>query len=166
MAGAKIAFLNPARFEYNFPVAAYLDATPAKLVQRTCGDPDRRACEGAGGARAPSPQISCARAKVAGPAPRASPRRCKTGERRAFGSGRSRCVIRPYSRSACARERTGAQVTGATCGVLAEGSNAAGAYLAGAVPHRIVGGRAIATPGLSAWQMLKLPLVGLCALWG
>jgi NADH-quinone oxidoreductase subunit G len=41
--------------------------------------------------------------------------------------------------------------------VLAEGANAAGAYLAGCVPHRDAGGRAV-TPGLSAGQMLATPL--------
>jgi hypothetical protein len=51
-----------------------------------------------------------------------------------------------------------ARITGSTFGVLAEGGNAAGAYLAGAVPHRIAGGRASSKAGLSAWQMLKTPL--------
>ena len=35
-----------------------------------------------------------------------------------------------------------AEVTGASFGVLAEGGNAAGAFLAGAVPHREAGGKA------------------------
>ncbi len=43
-----------------------------------------------------------------------------------------------------------AQATGATLGVLAEGGNAAGAYLAGAVPHREAGGAPAASAGLSA----------------
>src|SRR3954470_11428193 len=30
--GAKVAFLNPARYDYLFPVAAYLESAPAKLV--------------------------------------------------------------------------------------------------------------------------------------
>jgi NADH-quinone oxidoreductase subunit G len=51
-----------------------------------------------------------------------------------------------------------AAATGATFGVLAEGGNAAGAYLAGAVPHREAGGKAVATPGLNASDMLKKPL--------
>jgi NADH-quinone oxidoreductase subunit G len=51
-----------------------------------------------------------------------------------------------------------AGITGSTFGVLAEGGNAAGAYLAGAVPHRIAGGRASPKAGLSAWQMLQSPL--------
>ena len=51
-----------------------------------------------------------------------------------------------------------ANATGATFGVLAEGGNAAGAYLAGAVPHREAGGKAIATPGLDAREMLTKAL--------
>jgi NADH-quinone oxidoreductase subunit G len=47
-----------------------------------------------------------------------------------------------------------AEMTGATLGVLAEGGNAAGAYLAGAVPHREAAGKSVAAPGLSAAQML------------
>ena len=51
-----------------------------------------------------------------------------------------------------------AQLTGATLGRLAEGGNAAGAYLAGAIPHREAGARAVARPGLSARDMLQTPL--------
>ncbi|MGH7887755.1 MAG: NADH-quinone oxidoreductase subunit NuoG, partial [Candidatus Binatia bacterium] len=39
-------------------------------------------------------------------------------------------------------------------GQLTEGANAAGAWLAGAVPHRGPGGRALDTPGLAAMEML------------
>src|SRR5437899_2203262 len=51
-----------------------------------------------------------------------------------------------------------AQLTGATLGRLAEGGNAAGAYLAGAIPHRLAGARAAARPGLTARDMLQRPL--------
>jgi NADH-quinone oxidoreductase subunit G len=51
-----------------------------------------------------------------------------------------------------------AQVTGASLGVLAEGANAAGAHLAGAVPHREAGGKAVSAPGLTAADMLARPL--------
>jgi NADH-quinone oxidoreductase subunit G len=51
-----------------------------------------------------------------------------------------------------------ASATGASFGVLAEGANAAGAYLAGAVPHREAGGVAAANPGLSAFEMLHQKL--------
>jgi NADH-quinone oxidoreductase subunit G len=48
-----------------------------------------------------------------------------------------------------------AQLTGASVGVLTEGANAAGAYLAGAVPHRDAGGLAAAESGMSARTMLE-----------
>jgi NADH-quinone oxidoreductase subunit G len=51
-----------------------------------------------------------------------------------------------------------AEVTGASFGVLAEGGNAAGAYLAGAVPHREAGGKPAQKPGLGAAEMLRQPL--------
>src|ERR1700689_656428 len=41
-----------------------------------------------------------------------------------------------------------ADLCGASFGCITEGANAAGAYLAGAVPHRNSGGAPIATPGL------------------
>ena len=51
-----------------------------------------------------------------------------------------------------------AQLSGASLGELAEGGNAAGAYLAGCVPHREAGGKALSAPGKSAVQMLQAPL--------
>ena len=50
-----------------------------------------------------------------------------------------------------------AAATGATLGMLAEGGNAAGAYLAGAIPHRDAGGIKSATIGKSAREMLAAP---------
>jgi len=51
-----------------------------------------------------------------------------------------------------------AELSGASLGVLAEGGNAAGAYLAGAVPHREAGGQPVASPGWDAARMLQEPL--------
>jgi NADH-quinone oxidoreductase subunit G len=48
-----------------------------------------------------------------------------------------------------------AELTGASVGCITEGPNAAGAYLAGAVPHREPGGAPAATQGLSARAMLE-----------
>ena len=50
-----------------------------------------------------------------------------------------------------------AAATGATLGVLAEGGNAAGAYLAGAVPHREAAGIKSAVTGKNAREMLAQP---------
>jgi NADH-quinone oxidoreductase subunit G len=53
-----------------------------------------------------------------------------------------------------------AEVTGATLGQLPDGGNAVGASLGGAVPHRGVGGRAVANPGLAAAEMIGARLRG------
>jgi NADH-quinone oxidoreductase subunit G len=58
-----------------------------------------------------------------------------------------------------------AKICGARLGVLAEGANAAGAYLAGAVPHREAGGLAVLQPGKSAAVMLAEPQQAYL-LWG
>jgi len=50
-----------------------------------------------------------------------------------------------------------AAVTGAQLGYLAEGANGYGAALAGALPHRGVGGRSLAKPGRDAQRMLAEP---------
>jgi NADH-quinone oxidoreductase subunit G len=51
-----------------------------------------------------------------------------------------------------------AEATGAQVGVLAEGGNAAGAHLAGVLPHRAAGGAGRDQVGLHAGAMLAKPL--------
>jgi len=53
--------------------------------------------------------------------------------------------------------QTIAELCGATLGFLTEGANSAGAWIAGAVPHRHPGGAAINHVGLDAFQMLHKP---------
>jgi NADH-quinone oxidoreductase subunit G len=53
-----------------------------------------------------------------------------------------------------------AAATGASLGVLAEGGNAAGAHLAGVLPHRAAGGVARGNAGLDAGAMLSQSLGG------
>ena len=55
--------------------------------------------------------------------------------------------------------------TGATLGFLPEGGNAAGTSLAGALPHRLPGGRSDPQPGLDVARMLESPLAA-CVLMG
>ena len=49
------------------------------------------------------------------------------------------------------------RITGARLGYLPEGANAAGAALAGVLPHRGSGGQPVETPGLNAEAMLAAP---------
>jgi NADH-quinone oxidoreductase subunit G len=55
--------------------------------------------------------------------------------------------------------------TGATLGFLPEGGNAAGSALAGALPHRLPGGKPDPQPGLDVARMLQSPLAA-CVLLG
>lgn len=48
-----------------------------------------------------------------------------------------------------------AELTGAKIGYMTDGANAAGAWLAGAIPHRLAGGITINQPGLNAYDMLE-----------
>jgi len=80
-----------------------------------------------------------------------------TGEQRAIWLG-ALAARHPSFADLRALAAALASVTGASFGVLAEGGNAAGAYLAGAVPHRDAGGKPAAATGLSATQMLQQPL--------
>ncbi|MCH9636889.1 MAG: NADH-quinone oxidoreductase subunit NuoG [Gammaproteobacteria bacterium] len=48
--------------------------------------------------------------------------------------------------------------TGARCVTFTEGANSAGAWLTGAVPHRLPGGVSVAEPGLSAAEMINADL--------
>jgi NADH-quinone oxidoreductase subunit G len=57
-------------------------------------------------------------------------------------------------------------LTGAQLGYVSEGSNAAGAALAGVLPHRDAGGQPVATVGLNARAMLETPLKAYLMLGG
>ena len=152
--GARIAFLNPAHFDYQFPVASYLQAAPARLVNELAAI---LAASLAEAQQPPAHLASLVRAAVVEERHRAAAAALKSGARRAVWLG---ALALRHASFADLRALASALagITGGTFGVLAEGANSAGAYLAGAVPHRIAGGRASARPGLSASQMLQAPL--------
>jgi NADH-quinone oxidoreductase subunit G len=151
--GAQIAFVNPARFDYQFRVAEFIDASPMKLVAELAAI--LAACL-AGSQQPPDHVAALVRAARIEDRHRTVATLLKAGERRAIWLGALALRHAAFS-DLRALAAALAQVIGSSCGVLAEGANAAGAYLAGAVPHRDAGARAVA-PGLSAAQMLKAPL--------
>jgi len=153
--GAKVAFLNPARFDYLFPVAAYLESPAARLVADLAAVLAVLA-EG-GAAQVPTHLTATVQSAKIEDAHRAVAAQLNSGAKRAIWLG---ALAVRHSAFADLRAIAAAiaQATGASLGVLAEGGNAAGAYLAGAVPHREAGGRAAATAGLNAAEMLAQPL--------
>ena len=153
--GAKIALLNPGRFDYKFPVAAYLTSAPAKQVADLAAIV-AVAAETAGKV-VPEHLTGIVRdAEVADPH-RAVAAALASGEQRAVWLG-ALAIRHPAYADLRALAAALAEITGASFGVLAEGGNAAGAYLAGAVPHREAGGKAVQTPGLAATEMLRRSL--------
>jgi NADH-quinone oxidoreductase subunit G len=153
--GAAVSFFNPARFEYRFPVAAYLESSPAEQVAQLAGVVS--AAAQAAGRSVPDHLTESTAAAQVNDAHRAIASALARGERRAVWLG-ALALRHPAYADLRALAATLAQLTGATLGILSEGANATGAYLAGAVPHREPGGKALASAGLSSTEMLKQPL--------
>jgi NADH-quinone oxidoreductase subunit G len=149
-AGAKVAFLNPRRFEYMFPIAAYALAE-TDLV----GELAAVVCAAAAAVQKPVP-AGVAAAQI-NDAHRALVTALLSGTRRAVILGTLAQRHPAYSQlKALAAMLAG--LCAASVGCFTEGANAAGAYLAGAVPHRLPGGSPAATVGLSARAMLEAAL--------
>jgi NADH-quinone oxidoreductase subunit G len=149
-AGAKVAFLNPRRFEYMFPVAAYAVAD-TDLV----GELKAVVRAAATAVNKPVP------ADVAG-AEVNDTHRALVG---ALLNGTRHAVIlgtlaqrHPAYSVLKALAAMLAELCAASAGCITEGANAAGAYLAGAVPHRESGGAPATAVGLSARAMLESAL--------
>lgn len=160
--GAQVAMLNPGLFAYQFPLAAYLTA-PARTLPAELAAILAAVAEAAG---KPVPQhlAGAAAAARVSDEHRVAARALLTGERRAVWLG-ALAARHPQFADLRALAAAIAQLAQSSFGVLAEGGNAAGAYLAGAVPHREAGGKPVAQPGLTARDMLQRPLKA-CVLFG
>jgi NADH-quinone oxidoreductase subunit G len=150
--GARVAFLNPARFDYLFPVAAYLESSPAQQLADLAGV---YAAALDGGA-APAHLAALVRGVQVNTAHRSIATALKSGQKRAVWLG-ALALRHPAYADLRAVAAALAAATGATLGTLAEGANAAGAYLAGAVPHRDAGGIQPAAAGKHARELLAAP---------
>jgi NADH-quinone oxidoreductase subunit G len=147
VAGAKVAFLNPRLYEFMFEVAGYMVAESDMVGELT--------------------SLVHAGAEIAGKALPAgiAPATAKDSHRaliKALTHGTRRAVIlgtlaqrHPAYSQLKALSGALAELCGASVGCITEGANSAGAYLAGAVPHRLPGGGASAATGLSAKAMLE-----------
>ncbi len=147
--GAHVAFLNPRRFDYMFSVAEYVTETDLvaelqSLVHAAAGAANKPVPAGVGAATVTDAHKSLIAA-------------LSHGSRRAVILG---TLAQRHPAYAQLRALSGvvADLCGASVGCLTEGPNAAGAYLAGAVPHRESGGTPLQTAGMTARQMLESPL--------
>jgi len=150
--GAKVAFVNPARYDYLFPLAGYLESSPANQL----GDLAAIYSAVLDGAAAPEHLAALVSGAQVNTAHRTIAAALKGGAKRAIWLG-ALALRHPAYADLRALAAGIAAATSATLGTLAEGGNAAGAYLAGAVPHRDAGGLSSATAGKSARDMLAAP---------
>ena len=153
--GAKVALVNPATFPYYFPVAGYLESAPARQVADLAAI--LAAAAQSSGRPVPAHLAQAVQGAAVSAGHRAAAAALGGGGRRAVWLG---ALAQRHPRFAELRALAAAiaEVTGSSLGLLAEGANAAGAYLAGAVPHREAGGKPAASPGLTAGEMLSRPL--------
>jgi NADH-quinone oxidoreductase subunit G len=156
--GAQVAFLNPRRYEYMFPIAAY-------AVAETDLPGEFAAVVRAAAAAVGKPVPEGVAAAEVGDSHRAVAAALLCGARRAVILGTLAQRHPDYSQLKTLAALLG-ELCGASVGCLTEGANAAGAYLAGAVPHREAGGAPAATAGLSARGMLETPLPAYVLLGG
>ena len=150
--GAGVQFLNVQRHEYLFPVAGNVTVAAGEWAAFLAG-----VLQAALNGAAPAATVAAALQNIpVTDAQRAMATALATGERRAIWLGAMALRHTAYADiRALAREL--ARVTGASFGELAEGANAAGAALAGALPHRDTAGAERATRGNTAAQMLSQP---------
>jgi NADH-quinone oxidoreductase subunit G len=144
--GAKVAFLNPRVFDYLFPVVS--NTAAADLIGELAA-------------------VVRAAAQQAGKGVPGGVREAEVSERHgviaaALGTGARRAIIlgtlaqrHPAYAELKSLAAALAELSGASLGYITEGANAAGAYLAGVVPHRAAGGAPAAAGGLSARTMLE-----------
>ena len=149
--GAQVGFVNPAAFEWRFPVAAEIVSEAARLAESLAGIL-AAACDGdftglpdslarkLRGLEPTSEQHAIA-AALAGEGQRAVWLGLLAQRHPGYGD------LRVLAAALCAR-------TGATLGYLGEGANAAGASLAGVLPHRGLGGQPLEATGMDAGRML------------
>jgi NADH-quinone oxidoreductase subunit G len=161
--GCAVSMLNPAQFPYLFPVKSYITAEPADLLAELAAV--LSAAAAAAGTPIAPHLASVVNAANVTEAHSLAAQGLLNGEQRAVWLGALASRHRAYAdiRSLAAAL---AKVTGASFGQISEGGNAAGAYLAGAVPHRDAGGKARTLSGLSASEMLAQPLSAYLLLGG
>jgi NADH-quinone oxidoreductase subunit G len=150
--GARIQFLNLQRYDYLFPVANNVALAAPEWVAFLAG-----VLQAALAGAAPATAVAAALKNVSvTDTQRAVAAGLLAGERRAIWLGALALRHSAYADlRVLAREL--ARVTGASFGELAEGANAVGAALAGALPHRNIAGTARTTPGSDASRMLSQP---------
>ncbi len=153
--GARVHLLNPTAYELLFPLGEQLIAPPEAAVAELAAILQAALA----GAAAPPRLSGLLQGSVVTPRHEAIAASLREGTARAIWLG-ALSLRGPRYAELRALGRALALVTGATYGELAEGGNAAGGWLAGALPYRGPDQLVRAAPGLDARAMLEHPLPG------
>jgi NADH-quinone oxidoreductase subunit G len=155
VAGAKVSFVNPAKYEYLFPVAGYLASNGVGMVDHLAGVV-AAACAATGKSASASVATFISAAQISDQQKAIAAQLIQDGKRIVLlGEIAQRDADYSTLRALAAAL---ADLTGAQLGYLPEGGNAVGASLIGALPHRDVAGKASATKGANVAEMLAARL--------
>ena len=155
LAGSRVMLLNPADYELNFRLDDVLAVSPAQMVDVL----SRVLCAAGGKDRLPPSLASLADGTAPSAAEAAVAQALEAADRPAVLLGPS-VDAHPEGSLLRALARALADQCGASLGQLSGGANGAGAWLAGAVPHRQAGGGEAPSVGLNAREMLDAGLAG------
>lgn len=147
LAGAAVMAINPVDFDFNYPLARKCVVPPAQLPRALAAvlkAASRR--QDAGLAMLPSTKALPLHQDMAVALRRADKSAVFIGS---LAMSHPQFSLLRYF---CGRL---AELSDSRLGYLSEGANAAGAWLAGAVPHRTPGGEKAPVPGLNARAMLE-----------
>ncbi|MGH8478851.1 MAG: NADH-quinone oxidoreductase subunit NuoG [Gammaproteobacteria bacterium] len=153
MRGAAVMVVNPIDFDFNYRIAHKLIVPPSRIVAALAGIAKALAEKARGTANVAE--------ALAGVIVTAEHREM-AGRLADAGSGLvllgSLAVSHPWFSALRALAGFIAEASGARLGYLPEAANSAGAWLAGALPHRRPGGQALPTPGLAAGALWEAGL--------
>ncbi len=152
--GAQLMCVNPRDFKFNFKVAEKVVADPAGMVKAVAGI--AKAVLEARGAKAPTALVGALATVEPDAAHRAiAERLCAAGKATVLLGN----LATAHPAFSVLRALAGAiaEASGATLGYLPEAGNSVGGWLAGALPHRTVGGSTANSIGLDARAMLEKP---------
>jgi len=156
MAGAQIMFVNPIDYEFLFDIEAKSIVPPSQLVDALAAVAACFPDAGSGASDAVKTAIANA---TADETQRRMAAALKEADAATVLLGN---VATAHPQFSMLKALAGiiATASGATLGVLTDGGNSAGGWLAGVLPHRGPAGSNVATAGLDAHAMLTAPRKG------
>jgi len=137
--GAKLMTINALDYEFSFPLSAKVITTPAGMVHALAGV--AKALAAIKGAAVPAAIQSLVNAVTADAEQKQMAQILADAKTPSLLLGNG-AIAHPHLAELRALASAIASLTGAKLGLLAEGGNSAGAWLAGMVPHRLHGGTA------------------------